>query len=53
LGVHHPLPCALQVVRDGDELEKKQKLWIELLGILFSVSLDCHNQFIIFFTTLN
>jgi hypothetical protein len=52
LGVHHTLHCALQVVRDGDELEKK-KLWIEVLGVLFSVSLGYHKQFIILFTTLN
>ena len=32
---------------------KKKELWIELLGVLFSVSLDCYKQFIICSTTLN
>ena len=32
---------------------KKQELWIELFSVLLSVSLDCHEQFIMFFDTLN
>jgi hypothetical protein len=44
LGLHHPLHCVLQVVCDSNELEIMKELWIELLGVLFSVSLDCYNN---------
>jgi hypothetical protein len=52
LGVYRPLRCVLLVVRVGVELEKSRSCGLNCLALL-SVSLDCYEQFIIFFATLN
>jgi hypothetical protein len=47
--VHHPLHCALQVVRNGNEREKKKELWIELLGVSFLSALTAINNLSYFY----